>query len=261
MSNFGNFASVGGALADFASAEYFRDKSSDEATANRNWQADMSGSAHQREVRDLMAAGLNPMLSARLGGASTPGGSMGAPGSAAPGSSFNQSRLVTAEVALKEAQGRNVTAESRRNEAIADILEKIAPKILSGMGAIENSAGALGEATGRLQQLIEKALQELPGQVRELLKEIPGGLREILNEVLSRVPQLPKLAPVEVAREIKKTVEERSRMPAAVKQAPFGAGEMSSGFSAWGLSEYERAQRERFERARQSPASIRRGGK
>lgn len=43
------------------------------AIENRNWQADMSNTAHQREVADLVAAGLNPVLSASAG-ASTPGG-------------------------------------------------------------------------------------------------------------------------------------------------------------------------------------------
>lgn len=40
------------------------------------FQREMSGTAHQREVRDLRKAGLNPILSSKYGGASTPTGAM-----------------------------------------------------------------------------------------------------------------------------------------------------------------------------------------
>jgi hypothetical protein len=51
-----------------------REFNAQQAEVNRNFQAEMSNTAHQRQVEDLKAAGLNPILSANSG-ASTPGGS------------------------------------------------------------------------------------------------------------------------------------------------------------------------------------------
>ena len=56
-------------------AEKLRQFNSDEAAKNRDWQKYMSDTAHQREIADLKAAGLNPVLSAMGGnGASVTSG-------------------------------------------------------------------------------------------------------------------------------------------------------------------------------------------
>lgn len=48
--------------------------SAEQVQKQMDFQERMSNTAHQREIADLKAAGLNPILSAKLGGASTPSG-------------------------------------------------------------------------------------------------------------------------------------------------------------------------------------------
>lgn len=74
-------AGIGAAANVFSakSAEKAADKANQQtaqsAREQMEFQERMSNTAHQREVRDLEAAGLNPILSANAG-ASTPGGAM-----------------------------------------------------------------------------------------------------------------------------------------------------------------------------------------
>lgn len=68
--------SIGSGIAGVLGQSEANEANKNLAGSQMAWQERMSSTAHQREVKDLIAAGLNPMLSVNHGGASTPVGSL-----------------------------------------------------------------------------------------------------------------------------------------------------------------------------------------
>lgn len=209
----------------------------------------MSSTSWQRSVGDMKRAGINPMLAVMKGGAESGAGASGSAGSRH--ADYIAGQVGSAQIAHINAQTRNTNAEADRNEEIASVLKAIAPRIVQGVGAVESGAQAAGNAAARIEEVVRRALSNL-----ENLR-VPE-IGSVVDEIVKRLtPSLPNLKMPEAIKDVESLIKERSEKPAGSKPGEFGAG---ASRNVWGLSEYERAQRERFERARKSPASRRRGG-
>lgn len=159
-----------GTAGQFLGATNANSANADQARNQMAFQERMSSTAHQREVADLRAAGLNPILSANSG-ASTPNGAQANIQNAAEGLGASareigmissQKAAIQAQIGLAEAQRRqadmnavatattmdktkaetqliqqNTTMKGTINKGL-DIVKPWLPKIKEGTDAIHN---------------------------------------------------------------------------------------------------------------------------
>lgn len=168
-------ASMATGALNYFSARQSQLENLDAARDARRWQEEMSNTAHQREVADLRAAGLNPILAAHLSGASTPSGAMAQTSPAhfdTPdiGNQVTNAKrleqvekekleleksLAEAEIELKSAQADREMSEAQRTDAETSIVstrgrqhEALTKQALQSIGLIHEQT-ELARQSGR----------------------------------------------------------------------------------------------------------------
>ena len=128
-----------------------------EAARNRDFQAYMSGTAHQREVDDLRAAGLNPILSATGGaGATTPGGAMAPQSGLEEGvSSALNARINKAQVRQLDEAARLTAEQSRTQRSTQKSLDASAKNQLAQSVLAESNTAVSGKQVDKLVKEIK----------------------------------------------------------------------------------------------------------
>ena len=171
---------IGSSLITDTASNLLKQRSADKQMA---FQEQMSNTSYQRAMQDMQAAGLNPMLVSKLGGASTPTGAMSNPELADAYAASNTAKNIQAQTVNTKVNSAKTGVETqvaknnyRLEKAINDEIlndpikiESLANRKVFGESTV---AATTGRAVAAAKDLIRKVEEKIPEAVKQDIKEI-----------------------------------------------------------------------------------------
>lgn len=222
---------------------------SDQAYFDRMWQEHMSSTSYQRQVADMKAAGINPMLLIqKAGGASTPGGAVASTGGTAgyPSmggpmpffqnvASATQAQLNQAAADKTRAEEKEIIARTQTYEPNIELTRAKLEETVANIGKIIQETKTGASTAANLEQQTEN-LKETVSQIRATVIQLRGltALNDAQYEQLKKqgnltdqqVKQLQQLLDAnlpQVERHLKDLELPKAGMEAATHSTPIGA--------------------------------------